>query len=310
MVGPGKQEISLDPGQSVTIDLTISNRLGVDKIFTVSEEDTMGSSDPTEAITLLGDDRGPYSLKDYIHPATTSIDIQNGYRARIPVTISIPLDAEPGGLYGSLVVGTATKANGPDATDAAAPTAALITKIGTLFFVRVNGQAKVEGSLSGFTLAGNHTFLLNEQPIAFDILYKNTGNVSVNPFGTITIKNMLGSEVGSISIDPWFAMPQSTRFREVTWKSPFLFGRYTAHAVINRGYGKVTDEMDLTFWVIPWKVIFAVLIALILIIAGMKWMLSKMKGFTIVRKDENGGASRGSGDVRKNVSDIRNDDVR
>ena len=283
VVGPGKQEVSLQPGESETVELTIANRLGADKIFTISEEDFQGSSDPTDVVTLLGDDRGPYSLKDYIHPATTSVDIPNGYRARVPVVISVPADAQPGGLYGSLVVGTATKAGQSGANNGALPTAALVTRIGTLFFVRVAGPVTESGSLSGFGIAGGRTFILDEGPVSFDLLYHNTGDVYVNPSGTITVTNMLGSPVGSLKIDPWFAMPQSLRFREVVWTAPFLFGRYTAHASINRGYGSTTDEADLVFWVIPWKIILAVLAGLIVIIGGLRWIFSKFK---IVRSKE------------------------
>lgn len=276
VVGPGKIEIELAPGESTTVDLTISNRLGTEKTFTIKEEDFTGSSDPNETVVLLGDDRGPYSLKDYIHPEAKTVDISNGFRARIPVTISIPANAQPGGLYGSLVVGTATKTGSTDSSNNAVPTNAIVTRIGTLFFIRVKGPVNENGHLTDFILAGNKKVLWEPQTVLFDILYKNEGNVSVNPYGNITISNMLGSSIGTIQVDPWFAMPQSLRFREVQWKTPFLFGFYTAHAVINRGYGSTTDEMNYSFWAIPWKIILLVLIALTIIISGFKWILSKV----------------------------------
>ena len=93
---------------------------------------------------------------------------------------------------------------------------------------------------------------------------------------------MLGSSVGTIKIDPWFAMPQSLRFREVEWKPNYLFGRYVAHASIARGYPQdknnvTNDEMDIVFWVFPIKLILLVLGGLILIIGGLRWILSRFK---------------------------------
>lgn len=77
----------------------------------------------------------------------------------------------------------------------------------------------------------------------------------VNPYGVIRIKNIVGQEVGEVQVEPWFAMPQSLRMREVVWDRPYLFGYYTAVASINRGYGDIVDTEVLSFWVIPWKII-------------------------------------------------------
>ena len=281
VVGPGKIEVDLSPGESRTFDLTIANRLGTDKTFLISEEDFKGSEDPAQTVVLLGDDRGPYSLKDYINPATTSITLAHAERARIAVTISIPADAQPGGLYGSVIVGTATKLGVADATGGTVGSSPIVTRIGTLFFVRVKGPVDTDGKLVQFTLAGGHSVLWGASPMSFDLLYKNTGSVNVDPYGTITVTNLLGSQVGTVDVEPWFAMPSSLRFREVAWSPQFLFGRYVAHASINRGYGSTTDEMDVAFWVIPWKIILAVLLALAALIAIVRWALSK---FSIVTK--------------------------
>jgi hypothetical protein len=281
VVGPGKIEVELAAGESKTIELTVSNRLGMEKTFTMSVEDFMGSNDPTKTVVLLGDDHGPYSLRDYLKVGTSTVKIPNGIRARIPVTIKIPNDAQPGGLYGSVITQTLTKNVNRDEESGAKPSSTIITRIGTLFFVRVKGNANIDGHLEKFQLTGNQTILWNSESISFDLLYKNSGNVHLDPYGTIGVSNMLGSSVASIEVEPWFAMPQSLRFRQVEWTPPFLFGRYVAHAVVNRGYASATDEMDAVFWVIPWKIIAGILVVIIVIVSGLKWILSK---FTITRK--------------------------
>ena len=281
VVGPGKTEVELAPGETRSFELTVSNRVGRSRIFTVSEEDFKGSNDPGQTVTLLGDDRGPYSLKDYIHVATTSIALQNGYRAHIPVVISIPADAEPGGLYGSIIVGTVSDQEPVDASGGAVPTSPVITRIGTLFFVRVSGPVFTDGKMTSFSLSDGRSIVWDASSIKFNILYKNTGNVSVNPYGVITVNNITGSPVTTLQVDPWFAMPQSTRFRQLEWKPPFLFGRYVAHASINRGFGSTVDEMELVFWVIQWKIIATVLAILIVVITLFRWVFSR---FSIVSK--------------------------
>ena len=274
VVGPGKQELKLAPGQSQTVDITIANRMGVDKTFTIDEQDFEGSSNLAQATMLLGNDRGPYSLKDDIHSATTTITIPNGYRARIPVTVTVPQDAQPGGLYGSLVVGTVSSPSQTDALQGSVPAAAIISQIGALFFVTIPGPVNVSGHTAGFMLSSNKSVLWDSQPVRFDILYKNDGNMYVDPYGTISVTNMFGSNIGSLNVDAWFAMPQSLRFREVIWTPPFLFGRYVAHASINRGFGSTTDEEDLVFWVIPWKIILLAFVGLVIVIWLIRWIFS------------------------------------
>ncbi len=281
VVGPGKIDVEMSPGETRTFELTVSNRLGTEKTFTVSEEDFQGSNNPNQPIVLLGDDHGPYSLRDYLHPATTSIDIPHADKARITVTVKVPLDAQPGGLYGSVIVGTATKPGTTQATSGAVGSSPIITRIGTLFFIRVKGPVSLDGKLTKFSIAGDKTVLYDSGSVVFDLLFKNNSNVHLDPSGTLSVTNLLGSTVGMVDIEPWFAMPNSLRFREVQWAPPFMFGRYVAHASINRGYNNITDQADVVFWVIPWKILIIVLIALIVIIGGFRWIFTR---FSIVSK--------------------------
>jgi hypothetical protein len=284
VVGPGKVELQIAPGKSQTVDLTVANRLGSDKVFQITEEDFTGSNDPEKSVVLLGSDRGPYSLKDDIHIPSTKVNIPFGYKARIPITVSVPTDAQPGGLYGSVLV-SVVSVEGSTTSSGVGSTNPIITRIGTLFFVRVPGNVEADGTLTDFSLSSGHVIwsgsLTKTDPISFDLLFRNNGNVYLNPSGTISVTNMFGAPVGSIVAEPWFAMPQSLRFREVKWEPTFLFGRYVAHANINPGFGSSTESMDVVFWVIPWKIILIIFIGLIIIISGFKWIFSK---FRIVTK--------------------------
>ncbi len=285
VVGPGKIELQLSPGQSQTIDLTVANRLGSDKVFSVSEEDFTGSENPDQPVVLLGSDRGPYSLKDDISIPATTVAIPFGYKAHIPITITAPLNAQPGGLYGSVLVSVVSSPGSSTASGIGASNP-IITRIGTLFFVRIPGTVNAEGALDGFSLPNgplvwSNSLLAKTPPILFDILFKNTGDVYLAPHGTISVTNILGSTIGTVPVDPWFAMPQSLRFRQVEWDPAFLFGRYVAHISINRGYSNATDTATVVFWVIPWMMIISIFVGLVIVIGLIRWIFSK---FTIVSK--------------------------
>jgi len=277
VVGPGKQELTLNPGESKTIDLTVTNRMGEDKTFSIGVEDFTGSQNVDQTVVLLGDDRGPYSLKDYISVPEKEFTLKHGERATIPVTISIPADAEPGGLYGSVVVSTVSRPSSGEGSGAAA----VVSRIGTLFFVTVPGAVAREGDLQSFKIAGGkHVF--SSGPIQFQLLFQNTGAIHLDPYGEIDIKNILGEEVGQMIVDPWFALPDSLRLREVSWDRGTLFGVYTATAKINRGYDDIIDEKSVTFVVVPWKYLLAAFGAAFLLILLVRFIASK---FEIRRKN-------------------------
>jgi hypothetical protein len=244
VVGPGKVELTLNPGESKTVEVTLANRMGDDRKFDLTVEDMKGSDNPEQTVVLLGDDRGPYSLRDYFSVPEWSFMLPHARKARIPVTVTIPADAEPGGYYGSVLFTTTSKPNEQGGQGAAA----IISRIGVLFFVTVPGAGTYEGKLESFS--SKNTFF-TEGPIPFQMLFRNTGNMHLNPSGEITIRNMIGTQVETLVVEPWFALPGSLRLREVEWNRAALMGRYTAEAAIKRDYGDQVDRMTVTFWVIP-----------------------------------------------------------
>ena len=243
VVGPGKIELTVNPGESKTVNLTLANRMGDDRVFDIVVEDMKGSEDPAQTVVLLGNDRGPYSLRDYFQIPERSFMLPHAKKAIVPVTVSVPADAEPGGYYGSVLFTTTSKK-----TEAEQGAAAIISRIGVLFFVTVPGGTGYEGKMESFKVKKP---FFTEGPIPFQILYRNTGTIHLNPSGKISIKNMMGTQVESLTLDPWFALPGSLRLREVEWGRHMLLGRYTADAEIYRGYGDGIDRATVTFWVIP-----------------------------------------------------------
>jgi len=273
VLGPGKVELWLEPGEKFTKYLNITNRLGRTIKFKIEIEDFVGTYNVDTTVQLLGGRESPYSLKDYLDPEITEFTLENGQRITLPVEIAIPEDTEPGGLYGSVLVSTQALEAGPEETQIKS-----ISRLGSLFFIRVKGDVLEQGFLKSFTTPEK---FYKKGPIDFEILFENTGNVHLNPYGIIEIKNLLGQKIDEIELEPWFAMPDSLRLRETKWEREWLFGRYTATAKINRGYQDIIDEKSIVFWIIPWKIILPGFIILVIIIGLFKWIFSH---FEIRRK--------------------------
>lgn len=268
VVGPGKVDLTIKPGESKVVYMTVTNRTGERRAFNLTVEDAKGSNDLDTPIVLLGSDRGPYSLRDYISYPAAHFELDQNQRARVPVTITIPPDAEPGGLYGSVLVDTvAIEAIAGDSAGTV-PQSAIVARIGTLFFVTIPGATLHEGKMLNFATVPEQTFFQGG-PINFGILYENTGSIHLAPYGEVRVMNMLGEEIGVVELDPWFVLPQSERLRELSWNREFLFGRYTATAQVNRSYDDIIDTVTFTFWVLPWKLVlggFAAVFAAVFVI--------------------------------------------
>lgn len=274
VVGPGKIELEIKPGESKTVLVSVSNRTGSAKLFNLEMEDAAGSQDPNTPIVLLGAQVGPYSMKDFIGVADESFVIEHNTRIQIPVTVSVPLNAEPGGLYGSLLV-TTTSVN--DKQDAGgAPRSAIVSRIGTLFFITVPGAVEKSGSVLDFSTVPAKTFFTTG-PIAMGILFENTGSMHLNPYGSVTVQNFLGEEVGFVEIDPWFVMPKALRLREVTWDRELLLGRYTITAEINRGYEDIVDTKVIHIWVLPWQFMLGIFVVIAVLFIIIKFITSRFE---------------------------------
>lgn len=269
VVTPGKTEVFLNPGETVTKTISVTNRTNKKTFYKISLEDFVGSDDPRMPVVLLDEsEESPFSLKDMVEPEITSFELAFGEKITFPVTITAPMDAPPGGHYGAVVIANRP----PDGSDPNNPTSAgggtkLISRVASLLLVRINGDAKESGMLTDFTVGGPKKIIREKMPEAFNISFKNEGNVHLVPYGTISITNIFGKKVAVLPVDAYFALPQSTRFREVTWVGgPFALGRYTAELSLYRGYGNQTDTKKISYFVFPIKVIIPAVIGLFILI--------------------------------------------
>lgn len=277
---PAKTEISVKPGDKVIKTLSIVNRTDSEKTFTIDVEDFKGSQDPNQVIVLLGSDKGPYSLKDFIKPEVKTFTLKSKQRATLNIVFSIPQDAEPGGLYGSVLVSSASAgASGEDLTDART-----VSRLGALYFIRVAGNVKEDAHLADFRMKDNKS-VYEKGPYNFEALFENNSSVHLTPSGTVTIKNIIGKKVAELDVTPFFSLPDSLRAAQISWDdSGFAFGRYTATINLNRGYKSSPDVVDsktIVFWILPWKILVAIIIAILLVALVLRIIL---RSFEIRRR--------------------------
>jgi hypothetical protein len=278
---PAKLEVTLNPGEKTTKTLSIVNRTDREQTFTITVEDFEGSRDPNQVVVLLGNDKGPYSLRDFIKPEVKSLRLKPKQRAVMKVDIAIPADAEPGGHFASVLVSSEPVNVDSDSSESQART---VSRLGALYFVRVAGHIKEDASLKDFRISGPNKYFYEKGPFDFELLFENNSSVHLTPSGHVEIKNMIGRKVKDIVVPPFFSLPDSLRSAKVTWDSSFAFGRYTATAIVDRGYHEnpdVTDTKTLVFWVLPWKIVLGLIVAILLVAFVLRRI---MRSFEIKRK--------------------------
>lgn len=279
VVEPGKTEIFLNPGESVEKVITITNRINKKVKFKLTTEDMVGTSDSQTPIKLMGDERGPYSVKDFIVPEINEFSLDLGEKIRIPVKVSAPTDAEPRGYYGALIV-----SNEPDVLEESdskdmGGEARLVSRIGSLFLLRIHGEGKESGYLEDFKIIGPERSFYQNKPKGFEIAFKNDGNVHLVPHGKITIKNMTGKTISEIPVDAYFSLPDAMRYREVYWEEGTGLGRYKADLSLYKGYGSENDnaKASISFWIIPWKILIITFVGIFILISIVYYILTRFE---------------------------------
>lgn len=260
LVTPAKVELDINPGETVSRDVTIENGTGSDATFVVSAENISGTRGGSETVTFSDATNTTYSLAQNISFAKNEITVANGEKISVPVTITIPQNAEPGGRYGAVLVKAIPSGN--------ASGASVSSQIGVLFFVRVAGDTGAKASLKKFGTK-NNAYLFASGDVPLQITFENLGNVHVNPYGKISIRNMFGKTIDEIKLDPWFVLPNSVRTRDVEWKMSGTFGVYRAVLEVNRGYENIVESASVSFVVMPWYVIPTTIV----FVAAIVWML-------------------------------------
>ena len=191
----------------------------------------------------------------------------------LPIQISVPEDASPGGHYAAILIGTR-----PPETDADAPQVETSQIISTLMFMRVSGEIDERASIRSFRTTD---YIVNRPETTFELRIENKGNVYLQPRGEIVIHNMWGQERGRIPVNQQTlfgnVLSNSVRKFSFDWKgewSPAEIGRYTAEVTLAYGADKKQFmSFDTAFWVFPWKLVLVVLIILVAFFKLFTWAI-------------------------------------
>lgn len=277
-ITPPLFQMTASPGQDWSSDIKVVNNNPYDITvytsvmnFLAQGEGGAGKFIPSGS---TADIPGGYTLASWFEVSKAPIFIRAEQSVSVPFTLHVPKDAEPGGHYGAILIGTEP----PPKTGASS--VRVSSQLTSLFLVRVSGNVKEEGDIRSFS---TEKTLYQEPHANFALRFENKGNVHLLPQGDITIYNMWGKERGRILInqeqDFGNVLPQSIRKFTFEWAGEqnfFDVGRYKAIATLAFGEKeKKTVYREADFWVIPVAPALKILAFLILFVWFVVWSIRR-----------------------------------
>ena len=287
-IAPPVLNLRADPGETIQAKISLRDVSSTSLLVTNEINDfTAVGEDGTPKIILEENEPSPYSIIKWISKIP-SITLKARQIQNVPVTINVPADAAPGGYYG-VVRFTAT------APEIEGNGVSLSTSIGALIFVRVNGDAKEKVSIEDFYVSKNDKkgFIFNSTPLEFTERIKNEGNVHEQPVGRILVKDLFGRPAVNLNVnlEGRNVLPGTIRKFQVPLDKTAigdrtLIGPYTATLTVKYGSNGQAVTQDVTFWIIPWKIILTVTAIIIVLIIGGRfgikryneWIVGKSRG--------------------------------
>ncbi len=193
-------------------------------------------------------------LSQWIKVERGPIIIKPQQSREIPFTIFAPPQAEPGGHYAAIAVGTKPEEK---IKGSGARVSSMLT---SLLFVTINGDYIERGALRDFF---TDKALYQSPPVVFNFSFENKGTVHLLPQGEIKIYNMLGKEIGSIPINQGTVfenvLPNDVRHWQIKWPgTKRLTDMGRARAVIVLSYGAraaKTVFRSTYFWLVDFKLL-------------------------------------------------------
>ena len=296
------------PGESISTELRIRNNSPQSEKLKIGLMKFSAAGDDGKPQLAEKEDGDDYF--GWVKFSQTELTAESNEWKTVKMTITLPETAAFGYYYAV----TFTRANQENADGSLQ--SAVHGGSATLVLLEADvSNAKRELSLESFTV-GKRTYEF--LPAKFSVKLHNNGNVHSAPTGNIFIKKG-DDQVGTINVNSTLGniLPNSNRIYAAEWSEGFptyklkeengkaivkdgeqvyqlewdasnlrnlRFGKYTATLVMvyNDGTRDVPLEATLTFWVIPWRLIFGGL--LVTIFAGIGIWVTARKGFLKVHK--------------------------
>lgn len=257
-VSPPSQEIAADPGQTVTIKAKVRNKSASTLSLSVRVEDFTATGEGGQVALT---DKGPYAISSWVRLEPETLTLKSGETREVVGTVTVP-KGYAGGRYGSFVFSVGGGTAGPG-------TASVSQEVASLFLLRISGPVTEQLLIDEMTAPG----FLEFGPVPLTVQFTNRGNVHTKATGLINVRNLFGKTTKDIVFRGENVFPGASREQTVTMDETWLFGPYTAQAVLTYGSKNESLTATTTFFVFPLRIA----VAIGLVMAALYMMRKRLR---------------------------------
>lgn len=269
-ISPVQTDLTIKPGTSQTINLSVTNVTSITGTYAAIVNDFTASGDESGTPAILvkpGQYSSGHSLKRFVRPIP-NFTLKPNQEASVKATIVVPSTAAGGGYYGVVRFVPASLGSNPR-------NVTLAGSVGSLVLVKVPGDLRELVTLASFDIRKNDSqqaIFLSNKSLDAVARFKNSGNIQEDPFGKVVLKKgnkVLATEEVNNSNPPGHVLPSSIRRFSIPLKNVGSFGKFTVEG--NFGYGSSGQLLSAktTFYVIPLAFVITIVVVIILILLAI-----------------------------------------
>lgn len=243
------------PGEVIEIEVRVRNASDVPVRVQTLVEDFVIGEDGKTPIPVVGQRDSRWSLSGWLR-LVSSPELLAARESRvIPITITVPQDALPGGRYAMIMHEPL-----PDQKEAQT---SVSQRVGTLLYLRVAGVVNEEAHIRNLTLPS----FSEHGPVSLEFAVENLSDVHIRAQAQAIIRDPLGKEVARLELGEQNIFPYTMRSFSQNWNQKWGWGRYTAEVQVLYGSSNQVLTQTTAFWFFPLRLVLFILLALIVIFA-------------------------------------------
>lgn len=259
VVSPPRTDFNIKPGETLQKTIKITNTSPTELILGAQVIDFIVTDDTGTPIKVTEEASGRFLASPWFTLDQTELVIPPKETAQITALITAPSNALPGGHYAGIYFEPKER-RGEKKTISYTN-----AQVGSLFALTVAGDLNYDAVIKDFSTKNN----LNEfGPIDFSLTLENQSDTHISPESNIKIYDMFGRELETLKLDQLNIFPFTERSLTSKWNRVWGLGQYRATATVLYGPG-LTTSRDLTYWILPYRLIAAVVIIFLVLLASL-----------------------------------------
>ncbi len=255
-------ELQAKPGEKLQTTIRVRNNSDNTINLRSFAQDFIIKEDGTTPIPVRETTTNRWSLASWMTVAPNKHTLAPKQTAEMAVVIEVPEDALPGGHYAMIVHEPITEAQLQESFEEGSGSA-VSQQVGTLFYVKVEGPINEEAYIREFNFKNFQEF----GPVPYSFRISNQSDIHIRPSMSIDIFNMIGQKVESLKVESRNIFPLNDRDFAGKWDKVWGLGMYTAKLSATYGDMGQVEVAEANFWIVPIRIILAILFTFFLIIA-------------------------------------------